>query len=96
MLRDRGCGTGARDRRGHSYHRGVTSVSHRADAVIPATVVGPPPMEDCWMALAWERLLLAFLRRLAPAVSDIHFPMEWVFHQSPVISLVNPAPGMVR
>jgi 4-hydroxy-3-polyprenylbenzoate decarboxylase len=74
----------------------VTVISHRVDAVIPATVVGPPPMEDCWMAMAWERLLLAFLRRLVPAVSDIHFPLEWVFHQSPVISLVNPAPGMVR
>ena len=74
----------------------VTSVSHRAEAVIPTTVVGPPPMEDCWMAMAWERLLAAFLRRLVPVVGDLHFPLEWVFHQSPVISLVNPALGMVR
>lgn len=74
----------------------VTAISHRQDAVIPATVVGPPPMEDCWMALAWERLLLAFLRRLVPQVNDISFPFEWIFHQSAIISLENPQPGMVR
>ena len=74
----------------------VTAISHRPDAVIPATVVGPPPMEDCWMAQAWERLLLAFLQRLVPSIKDIHFPFEWVFHQSAIISLENTQPGMVR
>ena len=74
----------------------VTAISHRPDAVIPATIVGPPPMEDCWMAQAWERLLLAFLRKLVPSIADIHFPVEWVFHQSAIISLENPRPGMVR
>jgi len=74
----------------------VTSISHRPDAVIPATVVGPPPMEDCWMAKAWERMLLAFLSKLSPAVVDIHFPLEWIFHQSAIISLDKPNRAMVR
>lgn len=74
----------------------ITAIRHREDAIIPATVVGPPPMEDCWMAIAWERLLLAFLRRLVPSIKDIHFPFEWVFHQSAIISLENPQPDMVR
>ena len=74
----------------------ITSISCRPDAVIPATVVGPPPMEDCWMAKAWERLLVGFLQKLAPAIKDIHFPFEWIFHQSAIISLENPQPGMVR
>ncbi len=74
----------------------ITAISHRPDAVIPATVVGPPPMEDCWMAQAWERLLLAFLHKLMPSIKDIRFPLEWVFHQSAIISLENPQPGMVR
>jgi 4-hydroxy-3-polyprenylbenzoate decarboxylase len=74
----------------------ITAISHRPDAVIPATVVGAPPMEDCWMAHAWERLLLAFLHRLVPSITDIHFPFEWVFHQSAIISLENPQPGVVR
>jgi 4-hydroxy-3-polyprenylbenzoate decarboxylase len=73
----------------------VTAISHRPGAIIPATLVGPPPMEDCWMAKAWERLLLAFLKKIVPAVVDIHFPLEWVFHQSAVISLEKPDPAMV-
>ena len=74
----------------------VTGISHRPNAVIPATIVGPPPMEDCWMAKVWERLLLAFLKKLVPAVADVLFPLEWVFHQSAMISLEKPNPGMVR
>lgn len=74
----------------------ITAIRHRPDAVIPATVVGRPPMEDCWMALAWERLLLAFLQKELPIIKDIHFPAEWVFHQSAIISLENPRAGMVR
>jgi 4-hydroxy-3-polyprenylbenzoate decarboxylase len=74
----------------------VTSISLRPDAIIPATIVGPPPMEDCWMAKAWERLLLAFLHKLVPSINDIHFPLEWIFHQSAIISLEKPEPGMVR
>lgn len=74
----------------------VTAIHHRSEAVIPATLVGPPPMEDCWMAKAWERVLLAFLQRLVPGVAELHFPLEWIFHQSAIISLDNPTPGMVR
>jgi 4-hydroxy-3-polyprenylbenzoate decarboxylase len=74
----------------------VTTIRHRPDAIIPATVVGPPPMEDCWMAKAWEAVLLALLKSLVPGVHGIHFPLEWVFHQSAVISLDNPDPDMVR
>lgn len=73
----------------------VTAIRCRPDVVVPATVVGPPPMEDCWMAVIWERLLLSFLQKLFPPLSDIHFPVEWVFHQSAIISLENPLPGMV-
>jgi 4-hydroxy-3-polyprenylbenzoate decarboxylase len=88
--------TGAYSPAGPAALLRVTSISHRPEAVIPATVVGPPPMEDCWMAKSWERLLLAFLKKLVPAVADIHFPLEWVFHQSAVISLEKPNPVMVR
>jgi len=74
----------------------VTSIRYRTDAIIPATVVGAPPMEDCWMAQAWERLLLAFLQKIETSIKDICFPLEWVFHQSAIISLENPQPCMVR
>jgi len=74
----------------------VSALRHRPDAIIPATLVGPPPMEDCWMAAAWERLLVALVRRFCPQVTEIHFPHAWVFHGSAIISLEKPHPGMVR
>ena len=73
----------------------VTAIRHRRSPIVPATLVGPPPMEDCFMAKAWERLLLAFIRHFIPSVKDIHFPFEWIFHQSAIIFLENPASGMV-
>lgn len=74
----------------------VTAISHRGNAIVPATVVGPPPMENCHMAKTWERLLLAFLKRLLPQIRDLCFPLEWVFHQGAIISLENPDSAMVR
>lgn len=74
----------------------VTAISHRRDAVLPATVVGPPPMEDCWMGKLWERILVAFLRRLVPGITDVCLPLEWIFQQSAIISLARPTSAMVR
>lgn len=74
----------------------ITAIYHRPGAIMPATVVGPPPMEDCWMAKAWEAVLQSFLKSLIPNINGICFPLEWVFHQSAVIFLDNPNPDMVR
>ncbi len=73
----------------------LTCIRRREKPIIPATVPGEPPMEDCWMAKAWERLLAVFLRKLLPGFADIHFPIEWIFHNSGVISIEEPGSGMV-
>ena len=88
--------TGLYDPAGPAARVTVTRISYRPNAVLPATVVGPPPQEDCWMMLAWERLLAALLPRLVPGVRDIRIPLPWVFRQSAVISLENHSPRMVR
>lgn len=74
----------------------ITSINIRPNAIIPATIVGPPPMEDCWMFKAWERIILAFLQKLRPEIADIYIPLEWSFHQSAIISLESTHAGMVR
>lgn len=74
----------------------IQQVSFRNKAIIPATVVGPPPMEDCWMQNIWERVLLALLQKLIPQIVEMHIPQAWSFHQSAIISLESPHPGMVR
>jgi 4-hydroxy-3-polyprenylbenzoate decarboxylase len=40
----------------------ITCITHRKDAVYPATIVGIPPQEDAWLGKATERIFLAQLK----------------------------------
>ncbi|RPI82367.1 MAG: UbiD family decarboxylase, partial [Planctomycetaceae bacterium] len=68
------------DRNGH-YNLGhqfpvlhVTAVTHRANPVYCATVVGPPPQEEFWLMKAAERMFLPVLQLLFPEVVDVNVP----------------------
>ena len=58
----------------------VTAITHRKDAIYSATVVGKPPMEDCFLAKATERIFLPLLQQMQPEIIDINMPLEgaWV------------------
>ena len=71
----------------------VTAITHRRDAIYPATVVGQPPMEDAWMGKATERLFLPLVRLFLPEVVDINMPAEGVFHNLVVVSIKKRFPG---
>ncbi len=88
--------TGLYDPAGPAAKITVTRITHRKSPIIPATVVGPPPQEDCWMMLAWERLLAAMLPVLVPGVRDMTAPLSWVFHNSAIISLDRHSSAAVR
>jgi len=88
--------TGRYDPAGPAARITVVRITRREAPLIPATIVGPPPQEDCWMMLGWERLLAALLPRLVPEVRDIHLPLPWVFRQSAVVSISNHGPRQVR
>jgi 4-hydroxy-3-polyprenylbenzoate decarboxylase len=74
----------------------VTAVLRRRDAVYPATVVGPPPMEDLWMGHASERLFLPMLQMVFPEVVDMSFPTAGVFHNLCLISIRKDFPGHAK
>lgn len=65
----------------------VTAITHRRNPVYGATLVGPPPMEDCYLAKATERLFLPLLRTIFPEVRDYWLPWEGVFHNIVVVSI---------
>jgi len=65
----------------------VTAITRREDAIYPATVVGPPPMEDAWLGKATERLFLPLLRMLFPEVVDMNLPVEGAFHNLVLVSI---------
>lgn len=66
----------------------LTALTHRRDAVFPATVVGVPPQEDAYIAQATERIFLAPIRlALAPEVADLTMPVPGVAHNLAVVAL---------
>ncbi len=71
----------------------VTAITHRKKPVYSATLVGRPPMEDCYLAKATERLFLPMLRSVMPEIRDYWFPWEGVFHNIVVASLEKEYPG---
>jgi 4-hydroxy-3-polyprenylbenzoate decarboxylase len=59
----------------------ITAITHRRNAVYPATIVGIPPQEDAWLGKATERIFLAPIKMaMVPEIIDMDMPIEGVFH----------------
>ncbi|ACI21258.1 MULTISPECIES: menaquinone biosynthesis decarboxylase [Thermodesulfovibrio] len=71
----------------------ITCITHRKNPIYPATVVGKPPMEDCYMGKATERIFLPLLKMQFPEIRDMNLPMEGVFHNAAIISIKKQYPG---
>lgn len=66
----------------------VTAITHRRDAVYPATVVGIPPQEDAYISIATERIFLAPIRLvMQPEIVDMTMPTAGTSHNIAIISL---------
>lgn len=66
----------------------VTCITHRRDAIYPATVVGVPPQEDAYIAEATERIFLAPIRlAVQPEVRDLWMPVEGTAHNLAIVSI---------
>ncbi|MBM4284716.1 MAG: menaquinone biosynthesis decarboxylase [Deltaproteobacteria bacterium] len=74
----------------------VTTLTRRREAVYPATIVGRPPMEDCFMAKATERIFLPLIKKTLPEIVDMNLPVEGVFHNLAFISIDKRYPGHAR
>lgn len=65
----------------------VTAITHRRDAVYPATIVGIPPMEDFYMGEASVRVFLPVFKMNFPEIVDMALPAEGVFHNLVFVSI---------
>ncbi|PLX09407.1 MAG: menaquinone biosynthesis decarboxylase [Marinilabiliales bacterium] len=72
----------------------VTCITHRKDAVYPATIVGIPPMEDFYIGKATERIFLKPIKiTIAPEILDIRLPAYGVAHNLVFIKTKNSYAG---
>ena len=66
----------------------VTAITHRKGAIYPATIVGIPPQEDAYIAMATERIFLAPIRLvMQPEVEDMYMPSAGTQHNITIISM---------
>ncbi|MDB5232146.1 MAG: ubiquinone biosynthesis protein UbiD [Chitinophagaceae bacterium] len=72
----------------------ITAITHRKDAIYPATIVGIPPQEDAWLGKATERIFLAPIKMtMVPEMINMEMPVEGVFHNLVIAQIKKDYPG---
>ena len=72
----------------------VTCITHSADAIYPATIVGIPPQEDAWLIKASEKIFLAPMKMaIQPEILDFHMPDPGVAHNLVIVKINKTYPG---
>lgn len=74
----------------------VTCITHRKNPIYQATVVGRPPMEDCYLAKATERIFLPLIQLMRPDIVDMNLPFEGVFHNFAIVSIDKRYPAQAK
>ena len=74
----------------------ITCITHRKNPIYAATVVGRPPMEDCYIAKATERIFLPLLQQMIPEIVDINLPLTGVFHNCAMVSIKKSYPQQAK
>ena len=74
----------------------VTAMTHRKNPLYVSTIVGRPPMEDCYMGKAIERIFLPLIRKQLPEIIDINLPWEGCFHNCLIVSIRKSYPHQAR
>lgn len=71
-------------------------VTHRKNPIYPATIVGKPPMEDCYIGKATERIFLPLIKSQLPEIVDMNLPVEGIFHNLAFVSIRKRYPMQAR
>ena len=74
----------------------VTAITARKDAVLPATIVGLPPMEDGYLGEAIGRQFSPVLQFQHRDVKSVHLPLETGFHNLAIVSAKQRYPRQAR
>lgn len=74
----------------------VTCITHKKNPVYPTTIVGKPPMEDCYIGKATERIFLPLLKLQFPEIVDLSSPLEGVFNNCVIVSIKKQFPDHAK
>jgi 4-hydroxy-3-polyprenylbenzoate decarboxylase len=74
----------------------LETITRRKKPIFPATIVGRPPKEDCYLGKVTERLFLPLIKFQLPEIVDLDMPLEGVFHNCVIVSIRKRFPGHAR
>ncbi len=75
----------------------ITAITHRRDALYPATIVGIPPQEDAYIAMATERIFLSPIRfAMQPETRDMWMPTQGTAHNLALVSIEKRYEGQAQ
>ncbi len=68
----------------------ITCITHRKDAIYPATLVGIPPKEDAYIAKATEKIFVSPIKAvMQPELVDMWLPQEGVAHNIALVEITK-------
>lgn len=65
----------------------ITAITHRKKPIYQTIIVGKPPMEDCYMGKATERIFMPLIKTQLPELVDMNLPLFGVFHNFAFIAI---------
>ncbi len=65
----------------------ITAITHRKNPIYQTIIVGKPPMEDCYMGKATERIFMPLIQMQLPELVDMNLPLFGVFHNFALVSI---------
>lgn len=66
----------------------ITAITHRRDAIYPATIVGVPPQEDAYISRATETIFLTPIRLvMQPEIEDMSMPSAGTSHNIAIVTM---------
>jgi 4-hydroxy-3-polyprenylbenzoate decarboxylase len=74
----------------------VTTITHAANPVFHAAIVGPPPNEEHWIGRAAEQLFLPLIRLFVRDVVELHWPRCGMFRNLLFVSIRKTHPEHAR
>jgi 4-hydroxy-3-polyprenylbenzoate decarboxylase len=70
----------------------VEKITRKQNPVYTTTIVGKPPMEDCYIGKATERIFLPLIKVQCPEIIDMNSPLEGVFNNCVIVSIKKAFP----
>lgn len=70
----------------------IEKITRKKNPIYLTTIVGKPPMENCYLGKATERIFLPLIKIQCSEIIDMNFPIEGIFNNCVIVSIKKAFP----